>query len=50
MGDFITFLGQNESLSMEKLMIIGIFTLLGIFIWRLPELYRVYKEFEKKDT
>ncbi|WP_186727965.1 hypothetical protein [Moraxella sp. VT-16-12] len=47
MNDFITFLVQSERLSMEKLIVIGIFVLVGILIWRLPEIYRVYKEFEK---
>lgn len=47
MNDFITFLVQSERLSMEKLIVIGIFVLLGILIWRLPEIYHVYKEFEK---
>lgn len=50
MNDFITFLVQSEKLSMEKLIVIGVFILLGILIWRLPEIYRAYKEFEKKDT
>lgn len=49
MSDFITFLAQSEQLSMEKLIVIGIFALLGILIWRLPDLYRVYKEFNKKE-
>lgn len=50
MNDFITFLVQSEKLSMGKLIVIGVFILLGILIWRLPEIYRAYKEFEKKDT
>lgn len=49
MNDFIIFLAQSEKLSMDKLIIIGIFFLVGVLIWRLPDIYRVYKEFEKPE-
>lgn len=42
-------LSKMGELPMTNLIIIGVFVLIGLFIWKLPELYRIYVEAKKSD-
>lgn len=50
MGDFITFLTyiESEKLTMAKFIILMITLVVLMLIYKFPDIYRAYKEFEKK--
>lgn len=52
MSDFITFLTylESEKLTMTKFIILMLTLIVLMLIYKAPEIYRAYKEFEKKDT
>lgn len=52
MGDFITFLTyiESEKLTMAKFIILMITLVILMLIFKAPDIYRIYKEFERKDN
>lgn len=52
MGDFITFLTyiESEKLTMAKFIILMITLVILMLIYKAPDIYRIYKEFERKDN
>ncbi len=51
MSDFITLLKsiEDESMTMDRFLIFMLTLIILMIVYKAPDMYRVYKEFEKDD-